>query len=582
MAECKEHYPDIFKPIPPGETPGGPTDKQNQESKILYLAVRHLLRRLFNFDRDGSTTVKPEEFPEGFGKRHAGASPRPAREEEEKVLVASAMGYLRAHGYDDPSLGKFRSVAAPENRLRSVMLFDPQLRVGELAFTEADGNGQQELRERIGANDVVVSPDPTNPNHEDSGGETFLIVDRFITAFTDAVKYYFANRALHHAVFRVLQDEGKEMAADGTVASMTLNTRQFAEVTSRLVDDRVPPGHPQLRRFVINALSQTLGGGVPGSSSDFDIDLPDLDAGTAVEIVRNNVRAVAAIYFSAMLEEMRLHAVMEKIGEHFTIGMVPISRGTASDRVYKWIKGAPDRFSEIERRGVYGRVLGLAQGAAADLVPNREFTDLWIRFLSTVSVLDRERRSSDMLRVSQEQALKAGRDLAVNISLHGYGIAHPAAIEMQGLVREIKDVLSEPALHTAYGVNDIWQLVDRVNVMYLGGYVNGVRYRTMARAGAEIILWLADHSTKLASVSPAGGLDFGDARLVNNVERWLAVTGTPDASVEQYTDPVDLQAQPTIPAFAPTNGHPLNGGAPALRETLETVGVGGLPSIPQI
>jgi hypothetical protein len=72
----------------------------------------------------------------------------------------------------------------------------------------------------------------------------------------------------------------------------------------------------------------------------------------------------------------------------------------------------------------------------------------------------------------------------------------------------------------------------------------------MARAGAEIILWLADHSTKLASVSPAGGLDFGDARLVNNVERWLAVTGTPDASVEQYTDPVDLQAQPTIHAGA--------------------------------
>jgi hypothetical protein len=388
---------------------------------------------------------------------------------------------------------------------------------------------------------------------------------------------------LHQEVFRVLQDEGKELAPDGTVVSMTLNTRQFAEVTARLVDDRINPAHPQLRRFVINALSQSLGGGLPGSSSDFDIDLPDLDAGTAVEIVRNNVRAVAAIYFSAMLEEMRYYAVMEKIAEHFTIGMVPISRGTASDRIYKWIKGAPDRFTEMERRGVYGRVLGLAQGAATDVVSNAIFSDLMIRFLSVVSLADRERRSSDILRVSQEQELKAGRDWGVNISLHGYGIAHPAAIEMQDLIREIKDVLSEPQLHAAYGVNDIWQLVDRINVMYLGGYVNGVRYRTMARAGAEIILWLADNSAKLASVAPAGGLDFSDPRLVNNVERWLAVTGTPDASVEQYTDPIDLQSQPTIPAFAPSNGgHPLNGGAPILRETLETVGVGPLPAIPQI
>src|SRR5262245_27023704 len=162
MAECKEIYPDIFKPIPPGEGPGGPTDKKNQESKILYLAVRHLLRRLFNFDPDGSTTVTPEDFPEGYGKRRGGPV-RPALEFEEKVQVASVMGYRRSHGYEDPSLGKYRAATNPENRLRSVMVFDPQLRVGELAFTEGGNGAPEELRERTGPNDVIVSPDPTNP-----------------------------------------------------------------------------------------------------------------------------------------------------------------------------------------------------------------------------------------------------------------------------------------------------------------------------------------------------------------------------------------------------------------------------------
>jgi hypothetical protein len=572
---CKEHYPDIYSPIPPGEDPEhGPTAKKNRESKVLYLAVRHLLRRDFGFDPDGSTTPRPEDFPEGFGKK--GKSPGAKTYEDqafkEKVFFASVMGILRAHGYDDPSLGKLAVLKRmnPVDHVAVVRL-DPALK--ELrAFQPAEGsmNGGNLV---AGPNDIVFEED----------GETILIVDRFIEAVTDAVKRHNANRGLFLRVFEVLQGEGRDFDEDGTtVVSMTLRTRQLAEVSGRLIDDRVAPSHPHLRRLVINALSQSLGGLIEGSASDFDIDLPDLDAGAAVDIVKNNVRAVAAIYFSAMLEEMRLYAVAEKVAEHFMIGMVPISRGPAGDRLYRWIKDAPERFTEIERRSVYGRVLGVAEGAATDLVPNREFTDLWIRFLSTVSLQAREELSTEMRRVSQEQVLKTGRDLAVNLSLHGYGIAHPAAVEMQSLIHQIREMLSAPELLMAYGVNDIWQLVDRINAMYLGGYVNGVRYRTMAQAGANIIIWLADNSAKLASVAPAGGLNFLQPQLVNNVERWLAVTGTPDASVEQYTDPVDLKSQPTVPGFAPTNGTSPLAASPIVREALEQAGVGALPAIPQV
>jgi hypothetical protein len=322
---------------------------------------------------------------------------------------------------------------------------------------------------------------------------------------------------------------------------------------------------------------------VDGTASDIDIRDIDLEAGTAVDIVAANVLAVAGLYRAAMLEEMKLFAVADKVAEHFTIGMIPISRGPAGDRLFTWIREAPNRFSEMERRAIYGRVLGLAQGNAGNVLPNREFSDTWLRFLSIVSVLSREAQSNLPRATTAEQALKSGRDLAVNLSLHGYGVAHFAAVETQQLLQQVLDMLQQAEILSAYGTSDYLQLTDRISGMYLGGSVNTVRYRTMAQSGFNIMRWLADHAPQLASSSVAS-LDFGDPVLVANVERWLAVTGTPDASLEKYTDPVDLKTQPTIPAFAPISGIGMNGDrAAVVRNAMEQAGLGGaLPAIPQI
>jgi hypothetical protein len=246
---------------------------------------------------------------------------------------------------------------------------------------------------------------------------------------------------------------------------------------------------------------------------------------------------VQVIYFSAQLEEMRLHAVIDKLVEHFQTGMLPITRGRAADKIYAWIKESPQRLAEPERRGIYGRVLGLAQGATNEGVPNREFSDLWTRFLSTVSVKYREVFSFQRDEVSVEQIHKAARDLAVNVSLHGYGIAHPAAVEMQRIIAEMLGMLDESDVLSAYGVRDRWQLVERVGALYLGGATNGVRYRTIAQSGEKVLAWLADHSSVLASSSASGLklIDYSsgaprptdDFRIIAELaERWLAVTGT--------------------------------------------------------
>lgn len=550
LPKCTEYYPDIYERLSDDIVASDEVGQQirhdlaerNARRKRLYVATRYLLRKNFGFDPDDSTTPDPASFPGGFGKKgaSAGAILRKDLFTEEQTLFAGVYGLLLAQNYLDPSFGR-------------------------------------QDRGTMGSLDEWVPKDEKPVVKSAKNDFNVLVVDRFVEATTEAVKVYNANRDLFLQVFRVLAAEGTRKDADGHPVEVTLSTKQLAEISRRLIDDRVDADDPQISRYILNALDASIGGKIDGRSGHVDIDLPDLEAGTAVDIVPDNVRAVAAVYFSAMLEEMKFYAVTEKVAEHFVSGMLPITRGTAGEKIFEWIRGAPNRFNEVERRGVYGRVLGVAQGGATDLVPNREFSDLWIRFLSTVSLLSRDVRSTIPQRVSPEQVHKTARDLAVNMSLHGYGIAHFAAVEMQNLIRQMKEMLSRPELLTAYGVNDVWQLNDRVSQLYLNGSVNGVRNRTMAKTGAEIIQWLAQRAPLLASVSLPKTLDFLDDDLVFNVDRWLAVTGTGDTAVEKYTEPIDLMQQPTVPAM------PISSSAPAaVRSTLDRLGLGAMPTPPGI
>jgi hypothetical protein len=543
---CLELYPDIFtKDSPPGEdAETGPTALANLRRRRLYVAVLYLLRKNFSFDPDRSAALRARDFPNGFNHvPPPPGTPHPTDNlQAEKVLFASVYGILLSRNLGDPSLGR-----------------------------SATGTP--------GPNDVFVPDDQA-----DGLKPAVLIVERFVEAVTDAVKRFNANASLFREVFRVLLDEGRKDPNDPD-SPTTVHTRLLAEVAGRLIEDRIPFNHPQIRRFVLTALTQALSSRVDGTASDVDIRDIDLEAGTADDIVAANVIAVAGLYRAAMLEEMKLFAVADKVAEHFTIGMIPISRGPAGDRLFTWIREAPNRFSEVERRSIYGRVLGLAQGNAQNLLPNREFSDLWIRFLSIFRVFFRETGVTVPTSATGEQALKAGRDLAVNLSLHGFGVAHFAAVETQQILEQVLDMLQQAEVLSAYGTADYLQLVDRVSGMYLGGSVNTVRYRTMAQSGFSIMRFLAEHAPQLSSSSAVSPKLFEDRVLVDNVERWLAVTGTPDASVQQYTDPVDLKTQPTIPAFAPMGGG-MNGGgdrAAVVRNALEQAGLGGaLPAVPQL
>ena len=345
-----------------------------------------------------------------------------------------------------------------------------------------------------------------------------------------------------------------------------LSGRNVAAVVRKLAADGVSANDPWLASRIENAYEMQSGvvGGAPPSS--FDIPLPDLEEATDSEIVRENLDAAQAIYFAYQLEEARMPQVVERIVELFRAGLLPLSYGKTGDYLYGYYKKASERITEGERRDLYMRAFGAPGGDPSTNQPNREFNDLWWRFVSSVSsfgrqlTVDRMFRSQIPLSVSQEQVRKAARDLAASLSRNCYGIAYQFSKELKTLIIEYRDLLSDQEIRTSFGARDMWQVMDQVNANYLGGTRNSHRFRTQAKCGAIVIAWLARNhqrlTNRLGEVISTNALTNPQLRgsdrpmeeptdwdLLQACEQLIAVGGIGDQRVEDFSQPVE---SPTI------------------------------------
>lgn len=345
-----------------------------------------------------------------------------------------------------------------------------------------------------------------------------------------------------------------------------LSGRNLAAVVRKLAADGISFNDPWLASRIENVYEMQSGvvGGAPPSS--FDIALPDLEEATDSEIVRENLDAAQAIYFAYQLEEARMPQVVERIVELFRAGLLPLSYGKTGDYLYSYYKKSSERITEGERRDLYMRAFGAPGGDPSMNQPNREFSDLWLRFVSSVSsfgrqlTVDRMFRSQIPLSVSQEQVRKAARDLAASLSRNCYGIAYQFSKELKTLIIEYRDLLSDQEIRTSFGARDMWQVMDQVNANYLGGTRNSHRYRTQAKCGAIIIAWLAlNHqrlTNRMGEVISTNALTNPQLRgsdrpmeeptdwdLLQACEQLIAVGGIGDQRVEDFSQPVE---SPTI------------------------------------
>jgi hypothetical protein len=265
--------------------------------------------------------------------------------------------------------------------------------------------------------------------------------------------------------------------------------------------------------------------------------------------VADGLRAAQVLYFAAELENLRAFQVADRLIQLFQNGMLPLGGGRAGKRIQRYGSATVGRAVEAERRSLYGRVFGFPGGDPAQ-PSNREFGDLWLRFVSAVSRLGKRLRGEGVdgahLDVSVEDVRKSGRDLAANLSLHGYGVAHYATVELGNQIHEVIELLSDEEIRRAYGARDMWQVIDQVAALELGGARRNDRYRTKAVAGSVIIGWLAMHATSLAGGSPPILVDIDrirdgapstpgdeptdhptDRDLIEACEQWLAAGESP-------------------------------------------------------
>lgn len=260
-----------------------------------------------------------------------------------------------------------------------------------------------------------------------------------------------------------------------------------------------------------------------GMRDSIDLDLPDLPPDQTIRA--DNIRAMQAIYVAAQLEELKITQVADVLVQQFQNGLLPLDR-TGAGQMSDYLRDRPNRLTEPERRGLYARAFGVPGGDTADVRANRAFNDLWVRLLESVDAFARLATPTLPGDASPgwPDLVKAARDLAGNLSLHGYGIGYFAAAELQKETRGVLRLVSMPAILQAFGVSDLWQLVDRVSAASLGGARNAVRHRTLAASGSAIIGWLANRVPMLTSETAEGLLDVSaDRDVVDACRIWLAV-----------------------------------------------------------
>jgi hypothetical protein len=357
--------------------------------------------------------------------------------------------------------------------------------------------------------------------------------------------------------------------------------------------------------YFITAVRLALDAYVSGAPDAGSLELPPLSdpSGGDSEIVAENVRAVSMIYAAYELEQVKLIQVIERTVEVWSNGQLAVNFGPAGKALDRWYWDSFERMTDAARMMQFTRVLGAKGGEVSkEVLPNNNFNDLLLRFLSSLSEYDRQTRIADIVgstragNVSDAQVRKAGRDLAANMSLYGWGGTQFAARRLNSDIANAVGIVQMPEIQKAWGVQSAWQVVERVCTQEFNFTPNVVKYRTMAESGKAILDMVAKYYNKWGSTTNnplfctkydgsgcSSGYDIGpdDQRtLMRHTEYWLAVNGIKDQQVVDNAEPSDTAYSPSIPTLEPAS---TNGSGGAIAEQLkQMVQQGQTPTLEQI
>lgn len=182
----------------------------------------------------------------------------------------------------------------------------------------------------------------------------------------------------------------------------------------------------------------------------------------------------AVLYAAAVLEELSLIELVERLNELNQNKMLSIGAGAASNLLHEfWDKGYK-RMPPKRRAALYAAVFAAPAGDGASATPNEEFPELFGALIAAIA---------DGVSDAVAPAAAALRD---NLAAHLDEATAKAATELRGTLAELATVLSDMELRSAYRADDMWHLVERVQDEF-GGGPDVQAVRTRAVAGAHVL-----------------------------------------------------------------------------------------------
>ncbi len=422
-------------------------------------------------------------------------------------------------------------------------------------------------------------------------------------AFYDEVKSAYvellepASVERHEITFGNQKFESKfdqKLQVFSAVAKLLVNDRNtgkiffdaYAAVSRGMVSsyDTRPPGSAGFNSAALARYhEETLaaGGAGGGGSGIAFLDLPPLSSsdGSSDEILPMNIQAVAATYVVYQCNQMMLFAVVDRIVELFMAGLLPMGGDVLARKLDDWYWKREERISPSGLSGHFTRALGVSGGdVGPDVTANTEFEQRLLNTVSCFSEAYRSRQVSSLfdsgkqrvMATNDEYCRKAARDLAANCTLYGYAGAQFAAERMGRQLRDAMDILQLPRIREIYGVSTMYQVIERVAQSEFGTTINVVKFRTMAeevRTILEIIannhqIWSLSSGDSLFTFDGGypGDLSKSDSdKLFRASQHILAVNGIKSDTVQQYSQPVETPALPSIPGMGSFGGGDMGG-----------------------
>lgn len=219
-----------------------------------------------------------------------------------------------------------------------------------------------------------------------------------------------------------------------------------------------------------------------------DIVLPDT-APTAQDA--DALQALAPLYLASELEQAGLLRTAELVAGLFASGAITQPLGAAGERIAAFWQGRRERLAAAERQQLFAQVFD----------PAEFYPRMQALCEALATQLDHPARPGDVrgrMRLREAAAALGGW-----LAPRGQGMAQFAAPEIVDALAQATRFLGDRLLQSAFGVHDLWGLVDAVGSAQGQGGGQARQRVDLGRHGAEVLAWLVRGVAQAHVIDPA-------------------------------------------------------------------------------